>query len=323
MSGAAKRPRTAPEPNKENRTMPKRLTALAALLAAAALLLALPAASASAASPWWQVITGSHPTNLWKPSNTVQEVQAGPEGATLLQLEGETVVCMYNEFACTVFIGLPNTETAQQLQEALEAPAAYGPGNVKVTGDPVASRRFLVESIGEDANKAVPPLTTAGEGSSAKVLSGGSGRLVLTLTNLGNAAVDGTSVPVKITDELPEGVVASGAEGYAGVAGAETELGPVDCSVESQSLVSCTFEGTLPPYEAIEVEIPASLTGDPPVAGAPGKVTVSGGNAKAVTATQAIKVSPEPTPFGIDYFSPRPKKRAAARRSRPAVTPSS
>ena len=39
------------------------------------------------------------------------------------------------------------------------------------------------------------------------------------------------------------------------------------------------------------------------MAGAPGKVTVSGGNAKVATATQAIKVSPEPTPFGIDHFS--------------------
>ena len=196
------------------------------------------------------------------------------------------------------FFSLPNSETALQLQEALEAPAAYGPGNVAVTEEPASSRRFLVESIGEDAGKAVPSLSALG--ASAKVLSGGSGRLVLTLTNLGNAAVDGSSVPVKITDELPEGVVALGVEAFAGV---DDLSGPVDCSVESNSLVSCTFEGTLPPYEAIEVEIPASLTGDPPVAGAPGKVSVSGGNAKAATAVQAIKVSPEPTPFGIDYFS--------------------
>ena len=302
MSVTAEHPRPAPEPTKENRRMPKRLTALAALLAATALLLALPAASASAASPWWQVVTGSHPTNLWKPSNTVQEVQAGP-GATRLLLEGETVVCMYTP-ACEAVFGLANSETAQQVQEALEAPAAYGPGNVAVTEAPESSRRFLIESVGEDAGKPVPLLTPIGAGASAKVLSGGSGRLVVTLTNLGNAPVDGSVTPVSIVDELPEGVVVAGdPEGYAGVARGEPDLGPVDCSVESSSLVSCTFEGTLPPYEAIEVEIPASLTGDPPAAGAPGKVTVSGGNAKAATTTQGIKVSPDPTPFGIDYFS--------------------
>ena len=307
MSGAAEHPRTAPEPNKENRRMPKRLASLAALIGAVTMLIALMPASASAAPPWWQIVTGSHPTNLWKPSNTVQEIQAGSgfEG-TLLFLQGvpfPPVGCITSPF-CEPF-GLTNAENATQLQEQMEAPGAYGPGNVSVTEEPEGSKRFLIEHIGEDAGKAVPTLTAAGAGSSAKVLSGGSGRLVVTITNLGNTAVDGSSTPVKITDELPEGVVASGVEAFAGVqtlAGGGF-AGPVDCSLESSTLVSCTFEGVLPPYEAIEVEIPASLTGDPPVAGAPGKVSVSGGNAKAATATQAIKVSPEPTPFGIDHFS--------------------
>ena len=307
MSGAGRHPRTAPEPTKENRTMPKRLstmpkrlTALATLLSAAVLLIALPTASASAASPWWQVVTGSHPTNLWKPSNMVQEVQA-PE-VTILFLEGAPVACMFFSPACEEFFGLASSETAQQLQEALEAPAAYGPGNVNVTEEPASSRRFLVESVGEDAGKPVPPLEAFGEGSSKILSSAGSGRLVITLTNLGDAPVDGSENPVIITDELPEGVVAVGnPEAFAGV---NDFSGPVNCSLETGTLVSCSFEGTLPPYEAIEVEVPASLTGDPPAAGAPGKVTVSGGNAKAPPpTTQAIKVSPEPTPFGIDYFA--------------------
>ena len=40
---------------------------------------------------------------------------------------------------------------------------------------------------------------------------------MVTITNLGNAPVDGSSNPVIITDELPEGVVASGVEAFAGV----------------------------------------------------------------------------------------------------------
>jgi hypothetical protein len=286
--------------------------ALKTLLAIAALsLLVLPASSASAApSPWWQIVTGSHPTNLWKPSNTVQEVKAGSKADSegpLLALEGAPVACMFSS-ACA-FFSLTSAETAQQLQEQLEAPAAYGPGNVSVTEDPPASKRFLVESIGEDAEKAVPSLSVPfGEGS-AKVLSGGSGRLVVTITNLGDAPVDGSSTPVTIVDELPEGVVASGVEAFAGV---ENFSGPVNCSLETSSLVKCTFEGTLPPYEAIEVEIPASLTGEPPVAGAPGKVTVSGGNAKTLSVGQTVKVSPEPTPFGIDYFDVQVEEEGGA-----------
>ena len=54
----------------------------ALLVALAASLLALSAASASAASPWWQITTGSHPTNLWIPE--------GPEGS------GRLVVTLTN-----------------------------------------------------------------------------------------------------------------------------------------------------------------------------------------------------------------------------------
>lgn len=288
-----------PIPAKE-KSKAMRFRALKTFLAVAVISVFIlpPTAALAAPSPWWQVVTGSHPTNLWEPANTVQEVQAGsgPSG-TLLFLEGAPVACVTSPF-CS-FFGLANSETAQQLQESLEAPGAYGPGNVAVTEEPEGSKRFLIESVGEDAGKSVPPLTAAGEGSSAKVLSGGSGRLVLTFTNLGYVPVDGSSNPVTITDELPEGVVASGVEGFAGV---EDLSGPVNCSLESSSLVTCTFGGSLPPYEAIEVEVLASLTGEPPVAGAPGKVTISGGNAAGATAAQSIKVSPEPTPFGIDYF---------------------
>src|SRR6476620_7551837 len=305
----ASSPRTLQAKQKAG-TMPRR--ALITLLATVALsLFALPASASAAPAPWWQIVTGSHPTNLWKPSNTVQEIQAGsgPEG-TLLFLQGvpfPPVGCITSPFC--VFFGLTSAETAQQLQEQLEAPGAYGPGNVLVTEEPAGSKRFLIESIGEDAGKAVPTLSASGSGSSAKLLSGGSGRLVVTITNLGDAAVDGSSVPVTITDELPEGVAASGVEAFAGV---ENLSGPVNCSLEGASLVKCTFEGTLPPYEAIEIEIPASLTGDPPVAGEAGKVTVSGGNAEATSEEQTIKFSPDPTTFGIDYFDAQAEEEGGA-----------
>jgi len=161
--------------------------------------LALPLASASAAAPWWQITTGSHPTNLWIPE--------GPEG---------------------------------------------------------------------------------------------SGRLVVTLTNLGDAPLDATSTPLKIVDELPEGVEAVDLEVLGGV---QDEFGPVQCEIAASDLVECTYEEVLPAYEAIEIEIIANLTEATPVAGKAGQVSVSGGNAAPATANQPITVSPDPTPFGIELLA--------------------
>ncbi len=287
--------------------MPRR-TALAAVLACTVYLLVLPTAAATAApSPWWQVLTGSHPTNLWKPAPSVQEIttetaEFGEVAAAIgIEVGGTLVGCLGTKndigtAVCEGGFGFPVTETAGELEALLNA--ASGVGDIEVTGGPVGGNPFTVAASG--ASPAIGFIPAVGSAELKTISLGGSGRLVLTLTNLGDAPVDATKTPVTITDELPEGVIASRVEGFAGVLDLS---GPVDCSVESDSLVSCTFEGMLPSYEGIEVEIFASLTGDPPVAGAPGQVTVSGGNAKSVTSPQFIEVSPEETPFGIDHFS--------------------
>ncbi len=129
---------------------------------------------------------------------------------------------------------------------------------------------------------------------------GGSGRLVVTVTNLGDAPLKATKTPLRITDELPEGVEAVDVEGFAGAQG---NAGPVVCELEATDLVSCSFEDVLTPYEAIEIEVIANLVGEPPVEGDPGEVTVSGGNGPSANAVQRIKVSPDDTPFGIEHFS--------------------
>jgi hypothetical protein len=282
--------------------MPKCVATFTATVGMGALLVlaALPTFAQAAESPRWQVLTGSRPTNMWEPKNQVQDFQAGPE-ATLLSLEGTPVACMYSPI-CPFLFGLANAETAGQLEEALEAPSAYGPGNVEVVEEPEASRHFLITSIGEDAGRSAPPLAVLfGEGSSVKVVEeGGSGRLVLTLTNLGDAPVDGGGTPVRIVDQLPEGILASGVEA---IAGPFDTYGPVECAVEASDEVGCDFTGQLPPYESIEVEVLARLTGSPPVAGAPGVVTVSGGSAPGAGAPQSVQVSDQPVAFGIERFS--------------------
>ena len=275
----------------------KRAACRPVLFAVVLALVVLPTASAAAApapAPWWQVLTGSRPTNLWIPDSQVQEIIA-PADPFFLNVDGVSA----GGFNFPPF--LPEA-TAENVEIALEG--AYGAGNVEVTGGPGGTAPLIVTSIGGDAGRYVPPIEienfSPDEPASTKILSeGGSGRLVLTLTNLGDAPVDATTTPLTIVDDLPDGVEVTGFEAFAGANG---NAGPVECTLASD-LVSCSYEGTLPSYEAIEIELFASLTGESPQAGAPGKVTVSGGNAKNESAVQDISVTPAKTPFGLERFS--------------------
>src|SRR4051812_8115919 len=255
-----------------------RLARLFALTATSlALLGTLFAGSASAApSPWWQLLDGSRPSHLWEGTDNVQEISTHLNGefgedamAVKIKVEGDLIGCLATNnfiggFLCENYVGepLPVTETASQLEALLES--AFGK-NVEVSGGPVGGAPFIVTVAGEPApvvefsptNFPLP----VGTATNKLLSSGGSGRLLLTLTNLGDAPVDGSETPVTIKDQLPDGAVAAGAEAIGGV---KDESGPVDCTVEAPDEVICTFEGTLPPYESIEVEVFTSLTGSPP-----------------------------------------------------------
>jgi hypothetical protein len=292
--------------------MPKRLATI--LSTAALLLVALPAASAIAApSPWWEIVTGSRPSNLWEPTDRVQETKTenGEIGAALLvEVEGSTVACLgtglAGEFVCPG-TGFAAIETAAQLEAALES--ALGTSAVEVSGGPVGGAPFLITTPGPAVivSAAVPGLS--GSAQTTVVKPGGSGRLVLTLVNVGDAPLDATKTPLEIVDELPEGVEATGVEALAGVQGG---AGPVECELEGADLVSCAFEDVLDPFDSIEVEVLVNLTGEPPVQGAPGKVSVSGGDGPAASEVQEIEVSPEETPFGIERFSARAEEEGGA-----------
>jgi hypothetical protein len=279
-----------------------RYTATAVLTTA---LLLLFAGAASAASPWWQLSTSSRPTNFWLPKSEVQELRKAPHGLTLIAFEEDLVACMGGS-ACTTSFSMPDDETAGELQASLEA--VYGAGEVEVTEDPQIPLRFLITSIGASAGRFVTPLSaawTSEGGEKIKVLQeGGSGRLTLTLTNLGDASVEAAKSALNIVDRLPEGISAYHAEAFAGL---NDKYGPVSCSVESPAEVSCAFHGALPPYEAIEVEIYASLTGEPQASGENGEVTVSGSNAAPVQSAQQLRVTPEPTRFGVEHYAIEPE----------------
>jgi hypothetical protein len=273
---------------KEILKMPPRLFSLLGLLALILLCVAPSASAAPSGQAWWHVTTGSRPTHLWEPQNSVQEIVA-PSTPFSLTVDGKFA----GAFNFPPFFP---AGTAANVQTALEG--AYGAGDVEVTGGPAGSAPLIVTAIGDDANDFVAPIQ--GGGATVKVLQiGGSGRIVITATNIGNAPVDGTESPVTVVDELPAGVEATKAQAFAGAQGSGLTA---DCAVAGQ-LVSCAFEEVLPAYNAIEVEIYVTLTGKPPVAVAPGTVTVSGGSAPPESEEQHLEITPEVTPFGIEAYS--------------------
>jgi hypothetical protein len=304
---------SASSSSKENLKMSKRLgLALAALAATFVCAAALPAV-AGAASPWWQILDGSRPSNLWEPTDSVQEITAtmgdngfGEAVVQKMEIQGKPIGCLgsetfIGELFCPFFGGGPAIKTAAELKALLEP--IYG-SDVEVTGGPVGVAPLVITV----PDRSVPTIAFNEDSGQVRigtvvnnvVSPGGSGRLVVTITNLGNEAVEAEGLPVRIVDKLPEGVIATGYEAFAGVRNIN---GPVECEIETGGTeVSCTFENELPAYESIEIEILAKLT-DPPLAGTSGTITVSGGGVKEKSAPQTINVSPEEVEFGVERFS--------------------
>jgi hypothetical protein len=309
---------------KENCSMLKRRLAPTAVvvLAALVLLAVLPMASASAASPWWQVMTGSRPSHLWEPTDHIQTIKTEVgtifsfEGvAQRLEVEGKALGCLGTadpggSFFCTTFVGTPPISNAAELEAALEA--AYGTDQVEVTGGPVGGDPFHIVVPGreEPAITLTPAFQGALGAAKATVISaGGSGRLAISVTNLGDEAVNASKKALLIADRLPEGVEATG---VSAVGGAQGKAGTIECALEASSQVLCEFEGTLGPYDSIDIEISVRLIGSPPIAGDPGEITVSGANSPFTAVSQPITLSPEPTPFGIERFDARSEQEGGA-----------
>jgi hypothetical protein len=310
MSAPTKNQRPVLDSLKENRKMPKRRVSLIVTVAVLALLAVLPIASASAAEPWWQILTGSRPSNLWEAApKEIQEVRTEADDfgnlVALVKAGGETVGCLgagFGSVACGfVAPGVPVVETAEQLEAALEP--VYSSGDVTVSGGPAGSAAFTVTT---DWGPPLLEVSALGFGSaSSEVVSKDSGRLVITLTNLSGETVDGSSNPVTIVDKLPQGVVAYGVEAAAPRWGKQKDGTTVNvaCAVKAADEVVCTYGGAVTPFEAIEIEIMTALTGSPPSAGAPGEVTVVGGNAASARALQDINVNAKPVEFGVEHFT--------------------
>src|SRR5580704_8384628 len=87
----------------------------------------------------------------------------------------------------------------------------------------------------------------------ANLAPDGTGTLALSASDLGEGEINGSSTPVKLRDVLPAGLVATSAVANSASSAFGSRI--MNCEVISGSLVECTFEGTLEPYERLEVEV--------------------------------------------------------------------
>jgi hypothetical protein len=129
---------------------------------------------------------------------------------------------------------------------------------------------------------------------------GGTGEIVITAVNLGDADANGADVPIMVSDKLPAGVVPVGIEGLAGTIGL---LGRGECSLER---VSCTFDQDIPPYQGVKLILTVRME-QGAVSGAVDEGTAEGGGAARVTNRQPFTVGAGTTPFGVETFEMSPE----------------
>lgn len=277
---------------------------------------------ASVTRGWWGVSGGARPTFLHAPVVEQQQLDF-VEGEFLKLLRGaaieievdSTPVACYGQGAIGIAFcgadaaGLPVVTGAQELQAALEV--GYG---APVTVSEEAAGVFVVSGPGANYVPAVklvalPVGSTATWSGTAKITrEGGSGRIVIQAFDLGDAPIEGLSVPVVLADELPEGLQAHYVTAITGNAGFP-EAGPgqdISCSVAT---VSCTFTGgdvspsedhALAPYERMEMVVWVTTAGAPGSIEEENVVNVSGGGVPATEKSFPVQSSEAEVPFGVE-----------------------
>ena len=137
---------------------------------------------------------------------------------------------------------------------------------------------------------------------------GAENQLVLEVSDLGDAAVDGSVHPVSIVDTLPPGVVPlhvnrqGGGSFPVGISSVEKFT---RCEIKAQ-VVSCTYNGPLLAYERLMLAISVQVA---PGAGAGvSEVAVSGGGAPAVSWHHALALGESPPPFGAETYEITPEE---------------
>lgn len=147
---------------------------------------------------------------------------------------------------------------------------------------------------------------------SAPGSAGSDGRLVVEVSNLGDAPVDGFVNPVNIVAELPAGVIPKQVYGEGGgsfpigINGAK-EL--MKCQIAGQ-MVSCSYAGPLLSYERLMVAITVEV--EPGAGGGESEVVVSGGGTQRTVKRHVLSLSEGVPSFAAETLELTPEQEGGA-----------
>jgi hypothetical protein len=171
---------------------------------------------------------------------------------------------------------------------------------------PVAALVVLVTLVGAPPAVADQPVWNARAIAAPESLPpGGRGEVLVTVTNLGDmaAAASGTE-PITISIKLPEGLKATAISNVERATEGVFER-PRGVACELASLTCEATGGRLLMYASMEIAIQVAVE---PTAknGLPVQMSVSGGGAAPVSASDPVTVSATPTKFGVERFEVLP-----------------
>jgi hypothetical protein len=129
---------------------------------------------------------------------------------------------------------------------------------------------------------------------------GGTGKIVVAASNLGDGEASGSGVPITVSDKLPPGLVPIGIASQAGPLGF---LGHGECSLET---VSCSFRQGIAPYEEVDLELTVRVERDVE-SGAVNEAVAEGGGAARATDRQPFATGAAATPFGVELYEMVPE----------------
>ncbi len=272
-----------------------------ALLGVGAFLPTTPAQAAP--SPWWHLTLNSRPSAIEQgtAASEVQQLTVHATGGTFTLERTERLL------GSPQTAPLPYNVGAPALRSALEG--LYGTGNVEVSGGPGdagGTHPYLIDFRGQLADQPIEPMiaTTASlsgkrEAVVVRTTRGHSdGELVLRATNLGDASLSGALSPVTLAPRLPLRLHAVGISASAPQPGGGTSVERIPCAL---STLTCTFSGTLAPFDQIEVRVDVMAEAGVSSSEESG-FAVSGGGVPEARVQRPLDLAAqpgEPTPFAL------------------------
>jgi len=261
---------------------------------------------AFAGSAWWHMGSSSRPSvfQAGVEKSEVQEITVNAEEG-FYKVERQPKLAEEEENTTA----LPPTASHEAVQEALEGPQMYGAGNVEVSGgepDGEGTRHYLVTFKAGFGNRPVKLMAVESfaflplkggkeEVHAVEVVKGASdGQVVVSASNLGEVPVSGKGAPVTVVDKLPAGLEAVSIEGFVW----EGNLSSTPSMSCVLATLTCTFEGTVSPFEQVEVRVGVKVVGGG-VSGELNEAVVSGGGVAEASVGHAVQFGGV-TSFGVD-----------------------